>query len=172
MARLLACLVGVTVHHVWTKYSVLYFGLSKNIFVCAWQVKIIFYRTQPYLVNYPAQTKSFQWIPVRLLVHPHRWLMVTFVVISESLNIERRYSCRAMLKFEPVAPLAIGGISQINKSSLVVHIWSCTYMCAHGWNELPILVLYVKWSHTLLLINTLIVHTRYWRKRSSETVNK
>ena len=30
---------------------------------------------------------------------------------SESLNIERRYSCRAMLNFEPVAPPATGGIS-------------------------------------------------------------
>ena len=28
------------------------------------------------------------------------------------------------------------------------------YMCAHGWNEMPILVLYVTWSHTILLINT------------------
>ena len=46
------------------------------------------------------------------------------------------------------------------------------YMCAHGWNELPILVLYVTWSHTILLINTLIVHTWYRKKRSSETVNK
>jgi len=39
------------------------------------------------------------------------------------------------------------------------------YMCAHGWNELPILVLYVTWSHTLLLINTLIVHIWYRRTR-------
>jgi len=36
------------------------------------------------------------------------------------------YSCRAMLNFEPVAPQATGGISQINKSSLLVHMWSCT----------------------------------------------
>ena len=43
-------------------------------------------------------------------------------LIAESLNIERRYSCRAMLNFEPVAPPATGGISQINKSSLVVHM--------------------------------------------------
>ena len=41
---------------------------------------------------------------------------------AENLNIERRYSCRAMLHFEPVAPPATGGISQINKSSLVVHM--------------------------------------------------
>ena len=49
-----------------------------------------------------------------------------FLLSPESLNIERHYSCRATLNFEPVAPQATGGISQINKSSLVVH------MCAHG----------------------------------------
>ena len=38
---------------------------------------------------------------------------------AENLNIERRYSCRAMLNFEPVVT---GGISQINESSLVVHM--------------------------------------------------
>jgi len=91
--------------------------------------------------------------------------------IQKIAKIERRYSCRAMLKFEPVAPPAIGGISQINKSSLVVHMWSCTCV-RKGWNESPILVLYVTWSCTLLLINTLIVHTLYQRKQSSETVNK
>ena len=48
------------------------------------------------------------------------------ILLAKSLNIERRYSCRAMLNFEPVAPRATGGISQINKSSLVVHMCSCT----------------------------------------------
>ena len=43
-------------------------------------------------------------------------------VSPESLNIERRDSCRAMLNFEPVAPPATGGISPINKSALVVHM--------------------------------------------------
>ena len=41
---------------------------------------------------------------------------------AESLNIERRYSCCAMLNFEPVTPPASEGISQINKTSLVVHM--------------------------------------------------
>jgi len=44
------------------------------------------------------------------------------LVLPESLNIERGYSCRAMLSFEPVAPQATGGIAQLNISSLVVHM--------------------------------------------------
>ena len=52
------------------------------------------------------------------------------VASPESLNIERRYSCRAMLNFEPVAPQATGGISQINKSSGCPHV--IVYMCARG----------------------------------------
>jgi len=43
-------------------------------------------------------------------------------LIPESLNIERHYSCHAMVNFEPVAPPAAGDISQINKSSLAVHM--------------------------------------------------
>jgi len=90
----------------------------------------------------------------------------------ERLNIERRYSCRTMLNFEPVAPPATGGISEINKSSGCLHV--IVHTCVYGWNQLPmlLLVLYVTWSHTLLLINTLIVHTWYRKKRRSETVNK
>ena len=49
-------------------------------------------------------------------------------VLSESLNIEKRYSYRAMLNLEPVAPPATGCISRINNSSLVVHMWLCTCM--------------------------------------------
>jgi len=52
--------------------------------------------------------------------------LIDLRITVDSLNIERRYSCRAMLNFEPVAPPATGGISQINKSSLVVHMWLCT----------------------------------------------
>jgi len=63
-----------------------------------------------------------------------------------------------------------GGTSQINKISLVVHMWSCTCV-PHGWNQLLILV-YVTWSYSVLLINALIVHTWYRKKQSSETVNK
>ena len=55
------------------------------------------------------------------------------IVQTESLNIEKRYSCRAMLNLEPVAPPATGGISQINKSSLVVHMWSCTCVRWLNW---------------------------------------
>ena len=49
------------------------------------------------------------------------------------------------------APSHRGYFSDKQKLSGCPHV--IVYMCAHGWNELPILVLYVIWSHTLLLIN-------------------
>ena len=78
----------------------------------------------------------------------------------ENLYKESCYSCRAIFDFEPVAHLADGCASQIIKSSLVVHMWLCTSV-PHDWNDLPILVLYVTWAPTLLLINTLIAHAWY-----------
>ena len=78
----------------------------------------------------------------------------SFTILSccvrlESLNIERRYSCHAMLNFEPVAPPATGGISQINKSSLVVHMWSCTQL-SHFIYSLPTICDHLTADHKII----------------------
>jgi len=67
-------------------------------------------------------------LPLSVITYLQIRISYTRVLKSESLNTERRYSCRAMLNFEPVAPPPTGGISQINKSHLVVHMWLCTWV--------------------------------------------
>ena len=62
---------------------------------------------------------------------------------SKLLRLERRYSCRAMLNFEPVAPPATGGISQTNKSYLVIHMWSCNNNNNNNNNNTFCITLYI-----------------------------
>ena len=60
--------------------------------------------------------------------------------------------------------------SEGTSSLFSVVYWSFTCDClptcvSHGWNEWSILVLYVTWPHTLLLIITLIMHTWYRKNK-------
>ena len=118
--------------------------------------------------------QNYSWLCTHLIdiVGLFTSYMYYFMIQAESLyNIyiyrerERCYSWCAILDFKPVAHLVDGCTSQIIKSSPVVHMWLCTCVL-HGWNELLILVLYVSWAHTLLLINSLIVHRWYWRNKA------
>jgi len=70
------------------------------------------------------KTGPYRFATAMVLRMPARFA----TICPESLNIERRYSCRAMLNFEPVAPPTTPGISQINKSSDCPHV--ILYMCA------------------------------------------
>ena len=121
------------------------------------------------------------------LPNPCFFRFLYFVTIDRALRVklifERTYGKIRELKYREALLLprhvefwTSGASSDRRYFSDKQKLFGCphviVYMCAHGWNELPILVLYVTWSHTLLLINSLIVHTWYRRKRSSETVNK
>ena len=78
----------------------------------------------------------------------------------ESLNIERRYSCRAMLKFEPVAPPVTGGIYQINKSSLILlfTFYCLQFYCLHFTPTVSLLtvLLFIVLFLTVLLFTVLL----------------
>jgi len=98
------------------------------------------------------------------------YLYLSSLLLSESLNIEALLLPRHVEFWTSGASSDRRYFSDKQKLSDCPHV--IVYMCAHGWNELPIPVLYVTWSYTILLINTLIVHTWYRKKRSSENVNK
>ena len=79
------------------------------------------------------------------------------MIEAESLNIEALLLPRHVEFWTSGAPSDRRYFSDKLKLSGCPHV--IVYMCAHGWNEL--LVLYVTWSYTLLLINTLIVQAWY-----------